>query len=509
MTARRLSGLEEFRPSGEGSNLGVRLPDDLEDGTYTVTYRVISADSHPVSGGFVFSVGEAGAAPAESVSELLDDTDASTSTQAAATVARFLTYAATALAVGVLAFSLFVFLPAAGRVRGASESWRLADDAFATQARTLVRVAVLAGLVGGALGIVCQGAIAGGTSVWAAVDASVIGDVLSTRFGTVWGIRELAWVAIGAATMGAQALSRARLALLALPLGFVIVAPSLAGHASTFSPEWLLIPANIVHVAVMSVWVGGVAALAIAVRAATRKLEPADRSRLLAATLTRFSPLALGSVAVIAATGAIQSIAYLESVSDLWETGFGRAIAAKIILLGALIAVGVIHRRRTLPLLREAAEGDMAPERGGKVAMRALRSELAIFVVVLTATALLVGEPPPGSAAEGPQSASTTIGDARLDVTVDPALAGSNDVHLYLFDSEDGSQYDELRAVELTATMPENEIGPLQIELRRAGPGHYTAPDAALGVSGEWELTFSGRLSRFEEARAVVDVPIE
>ena len=56
---------------------------------------------------------------------------------------------------------------------------------------------------------------------------------------------------------------------------------------------------------------------------------------------------------------------------------------------------------------------------------------------------------------------------------------------------------------------PEKEIGPIDVPLRKAGPGHYTAPDAALGVPGDWELTFSGRLSRFEEARAVVDVPIE
>ena len=52
-----------------------RCRGDLADGTYTATYRVISADSHPVSGGFVFTVGEPGAGPAESVSELLDESD--------------------------------------------------------------------------------------------------------------------------------------------------------------------------------------------------------------------------------------------------------------------------------------------------------------------------------------------------------------------------------------------------------------------------------------------------
>lgn len=51
-------------PGGAGPRLAVGLKPGLKDGTYTATYRVISADSHPVSGGFVFSIGRAGTAPA-------------------------------------------------------------------------------------------------------------------------------------------------------------------------------------------------------------------------------------------------------------------------------------------------------------------------------------------------------------------------------------------------------------------------------------------------------------
>src|SRR5262249_6329967 len=48
--------------TSRGTRVAVKLPPDLKDGTYTATYRVISADGHPVSGGFVFSIGEAGPA---------------------------------------------------------------------------------------------------------------------------------------------------------------------------------------------------------------------------------------------------------------------------------------------------------------------------------------------------------------------------------------------------------------------------------------------------------------
>jgi copper transport protein len=75
-------------PGGEGEAVAVRLRPDLADGTYTATYRVVSADSHPISGGFVFTVGEGGAAPTASVSELIDAGEAGTVTTVALGVAK-------------------------------------------------------------------------------------------------------------------------------------------------------------------------------------------------------------------------------------------------------------------------------------------------------------------------------------------------------------------------------------------------------------------------------------
>ena len=59
---------EPFHPDGRGGEVAVRLRGDLPDGGYTATYRVVSADSHPVSGGFVFSVGSGGGGAARRAS---------------------------------------------------------------------------------------------------------------------------------------------------------------------------------------------------------------------------------------------------------------------------------------------------------------------------------------------------------------------------------------------------------------------------------------------------------
>ena len=371
--------------------------------------------------------------------------------------------------------------------------------------------AAAVGLLAGAAGIVLQGATAAGTTFWDALDPDVIGEVLETRFGTVWGLRELAWLAIAATVLVARPLrlTAARLAVLGAPVLFLLIAPALAGHASTQSPTALLAPADVVHVSAMSVWVGGIASILLCVRRATARLEPGHRTRLLAGTLTRFSTMALAAVIALVATGTTQSIIHLEAVSDLWDTGFGRAVAVKIGLVSALVAIGAIHRRRLLPRLGAAAEEGAPPGTAGRLTRRALTAEAALFAAVLAATAVLVGQTPPDALSEGPQSAAGELDGARVDLTVDPALAGSNEVHIYLFDAVDGSQYDELRAVQLEAELPAKDVGPIEIELDKAGPGHYTAADAALGIAGEWTLELSGRRSRFEAPRTNFQIEIE
>ena len=77
----------------------MKLRPGLGRGGFTATYRVISADSHPVSGGFVFTVGDAGA-PAKTVDELLQGSDAGPVTSTAFAVVRAVQYAAIAIAPG-------------------------------------------------------------------------------------------------------------------------------------------------------------------------------------------------------------------------------------------------------------------------------------------------------------------------------------------------------------------------------------------------------------------------
>jgi len=485
--AERVDAGRVNHPGGAGAKLAVGLNPGLPDGTYTATYRVLSADGHPVSGGLVFSIGKPGAGPSKTIDELIGASRAGALTRATSRIAAALQYLATALAAGFVIFALACW-------RGALQ---------APRARRFMLGAVALGLVASVVGIVAEGANAGATSVWAALDAGVVGDVLGTRFGRVWGLRIVVWVALGAAV-----LARRGPAWLAPAAAALVFAPALEGHSTTISPTALLVPIDALHVLAMTAWLGGLAALLFVLPSATRTLEPVARTRLLAAVLARFSPIALAAVATLAVTGTIAAISLLTAVSQLWDTGYGRELLAKIALLGGLIALGAVNRRRLLPRLRRLAADGGAPGAAGRALRATLRTEVALLAAVLAVSSVLVDGIPPVSAAPGPFSASKRLGPLDLELALDPARAGPNELHLYLFDAKDGTPFTGTKELRVVARLPAERIGPLALTLRRSGDGHFTADTVELLPAGDWTLQIADRVSDFDEYTTTLEVPI-
>jgi len=501
---------EAFHPGGASSELAVGLDPGLPDGSYTATYRVVSADGHIVSGGYVFSIGQAGRAPEETVAELVADRGADTVAEIGLGVARAVQYTALALALGALAFMLLAWRPARRKVASASKRWEQASRSFDRRLRSVLLAAAVAGAASAVAGIVFHAAEAAGVSAASALDATILREELGTRFGTVWALTAIAWALFGCGVFAIRRALRPWQALtLFAPLGFAALEPALSGHPSTQSPVALLLPANALHVLAASAWLGGLAALLFVLPAATRELGPPDRSRLLAANLARFSPVALLCVAVILLTGLGQAYAYVRGFDNLLDTAYGRAALIKFVLLvGLLVPLAAYNRRRSVQRLERIAAGGEPTGRAGLLLRRALRGEVALVVVVLGVTAALAGYAPATAVQSGPFSGGASLGPAELEVTVDPARVGSNQVHLYLFDAKTGEQFSQVKELEVTATMPEKSIGPLPLEARRAGPGHYTVQGALLSVTGDWELEVAVRVSAFDQYTAALQVPI-
>ena len=521
---------DAFHPGGQGSALAVHLKPGLPKGTYTATYRVVSADSHIVSSGVVFSIGRATAAGA-TVAQLLGRSKTGPTTQIAFGAARAVQYATIGAGVGLLAFLLLVWLPAMTAVAGGDARWQAASAAFVQRLRRVLVLVALLGVISALAAVVLEAASAAGISGWSALKPSILREVLGTKFGTIWTAAAGAWIVIGllgqtllagaakgapvlrTAAVGATGLAlpaaRARSVVpFVLPAAFLVMVPALAGHGTTQDPVAVMLPANIVHVASVSLWVGGLAALLLVLPAATRELAGADRTRLLSAALLRFSPLALGAVVVLLATGLVQSYVEIRHLSLIVDTPFGRAALIKFCLLLALIGLGGLQRRRTLPRLARAAVAGETPGGAGVVVRRTLRAELALVVVVFAVTGALASYAPAIARVSGPVAVTKNIGPEQLQLTVDPATAGPNEMHLYLLDPKTGAQFSGVKQLTVQATQTEKGIGPLDLQAQQSGPGHYTILGAPLDAPGTWRLDVTMRVSEFDEFTTSAKVDI-
>ena len=426
-------------------------------------------------------------------------------TEVAFWAARWVGYLAISLAIGSLIWMLSVWGPS----RREDESGD--QHVFQRFRKTMLWVSV-AGLLATVAAIFFQGAIGAGTSFWGAFGSGIPNEVIHTRYGTVMLVRAGAWAAlVGLLLLGGNRFSRiGAVSVTGLALaGLLAVTPALAGHASSRDPSWLMVPSDFVHVAAMAAWAGGLAAMLWLLPAGTSQLgSRAERTRLLTNASLRFSTIALVAVALVAVSGTIQAIIDVGSVPALFDTQFGRAVSIKIVLFAVLIGLGAANRRRIIPGLVKRLERAQSPGEPGNRLKRTLRIEVFLVAVVLAVSAALVSYPPPDAIQAGPASGSVIVEGKQVEYTVDPARVGSNEVHLYVFDGKTGAPV-PVRGMEISFSLPEADIAPIEVEARRAGPGHFVVPGAMLGVRGEWLGSAAIRLSRFEEPLAEFEFEIK
>ncbi|MCV2490807.1 copper resistance protein CopC [Geodermatophilus sp. YIM 151500] len=512
-------------PSVDGSTVTIPLRHDLPDDGYLVTYRVISTDSHPVSGAFGFVVGDAEPVD-EAVADAADDGDALVT--GLLVVARWLGFAGLALGAGIPAFLLLCW----------PEGWA---------APRLHRAAVIgAGLVaaGAALLFLLQGPYAAGAGLGVIADPDLLVGTAATPYGltllfrVVVALALLTLLRLGAtADRAAAGPSRAVVVVGTVLAAGLVVATAAVGHPVAGPLPAFAVLVTSVHVAAMTVWVGGLVALLAGL------LRPGIPAAQLGTALTRFSRLAFGAVTALVLSGVAQTVRELGSLSGLVSTAYGRVLLAKVLLVLLVLGAAGVSRvwvqqhlgaprprrpgRRvtahaysaeaaadaggapdpdptaSAARLRAEAQADGAVEDVGPF-RRSVLLEAAVVAVVLALSAVLAGTPPARSALAQPDDAilplQTGSGEAgTVQVSLDPARPGANSLHLYLYDEEGlPAQPQELR---VTLTEEQQEIGPLSLDLAGAGPGHYVSLPT-IPTAGTWTLAVSVRLDEFTAATA-------
>jgi copper transport protein len=413
-------------PRVERAGRELVLPlESLRNGDYSVRWGIVSDDGHLESGLLAFRVGplQAGARPPRSVLE------AESGRPSTANVfARWLFLGGILVAGGIALFRLLV------------------SRAGARQAVAMLMLALIAVVLGGSL--LLQTTHGG-----------------ATRFGHVTGAAVL--VAAGGAL--ATALSRIypRLHVLATSASLaLLLAPTFSGHAFRSASDRLLsVAADLLHVAAAAFWIGGLLQLAVILWSG----EDPGAAR-------RFSRLAVPAVVLIAVSGLARALVELSTVSQLWSTGYGRAIVVKSTLLAALIVLGWLGRRWLGSATR---------------LLRNVSTELALLALLIGAVAVLTALRPGRDAvaklqpvastevapAPTPPRGSVTFARQSRELAVALAVLPGRQLGLVAtIIGQSGRGVDGLN-VELVAANPGHRAS---AAARTCGHGCYTA---SLGVS--------------------------
>jgi len=387
---------------GEGREFVLALPSVLEAGEYVARWKTVGGDGHVLEGSWHFTVAADSAVTstvtaAEAQAALVqtppppttDGTDAALEEEVGqagrplAVVVRWAWFAALLGIIGAVAFRYGV-LPRLGRdplllavaARSEAAVWFVALGAAALSVATLFARLWMQVM-----------ALGGGEAAWSGARLEVL--LRHTGWGLAWVLQAVATLAFVLGLFIARAPHGRGVGWMGAGAGAVLLSavPALSGHAASVGRlNGIAILGDTVHVLGAGVWMGTLAALlAVGIPAAFSATEGSAAA--VAAMVRAFSPMALAGAVAVGLTGVLNAVFQLNAVSDVWSTGYGRALLVKLALLGGVAALGFYNWRRVLPTLGD----DAATHR----LRRSARAELGLGLVVLLVTAVLVALPTP------------------------------------------------------------------------------------------------------------------
>lgn len=436
---------------GQPATLHVAV-DHLADGVYTVTWRTVShVDGHLAAGSFSFGVGvsPAGATTANAA------VSSSPSPSATAVASRWVFYVGTMVLFGAAALRVLALTDTPRRLKWLLVAgWVVAvvGAAGITQAARSGAGVPLSRLIGSSLGHAFLL-----RAVPLAVVAVAVVVVLVTR-------RERRWPAIA----------------VAVAAGAVMAGEVASTHAAASrSWHWFQVTAQWLHFASVSVWIGGLATLALVLPG----LVASERAK----AARRFSTVAGLALVLVVASGGQRALAEVGAWGRLTSTGFGRWVLLKIGVLGLLAALGAANRYRNVPRAGTSPRG-LRRVGGAELGLAALALVATGFLQNLapaSVAAAAVAKPPPPLVVDGSDYGTSV----RVHLTISPGTAGFNRFVAGVVD------YDTRRPVvadkvSLRFSFPSRpDVGDSDLTLDRQPTGAYAAQGANLALDGRWDVT--------------------
>ncbi|QSB04926.1 copper resistance protein CopC [Natronoglycomyces albus] len=439
-----------------GTALSIALREDLPDGTYLVSYRVVSDDGHPIAGTFTFSINDTSDIPDSDALSL----DGDPTTQAFVYLNRYIGYLGLALALGT------GVLLVGCNLRQRALAGKLIATGLAAVAATAMA------------GIYFQTAYTNGVSL-----GGVTGEALEAFL--------LSWVGVGH-------MLRLLVVLMALPLlrtfivsetdqpvpmklglGAFALALSatwpMTGHAIASGHPVTAISADTLHLAAATAWLGGLIVLLVIV---LRYAGPGDHN-----VVTSWSTWAGYLIATLFAAGVANSFVEIDSITSLFNTSYGQMILAKAAGLSLIVFVAFFSRRVVRKQSGQART----------LLRRLIAIEVALALAVLMVVVVLVQTVPARVANyEADQAAVTELStivntdEFTATITLDPGRVGNNSIRILINEADSGDLM-PLEEWEASFGQSGDQMRTIRLVELRGGilGGEITLPE-----EGEWTFAF-------------------
>jgi copper transport protein len=447
-----------------GAEISVHIRSPLQSGEYVLSYRVISADAHPVGGSIVFGVGPN--ATTGHVQALERDP-----WRVPYLLVRLLFYATLLPAAGGVLFLGLIEVPSAAR-------------AIIRRGLQFVTAGAAAA---GVLNLAAKGAQLASSTL---VDPAAWLLAASVSFGSSI---VLALIGLAAISIGLRGWPRRNARWLAYA-GAVAAAGSFAltGHAATLPPRWLAVLLMTGHLLPIAFWVGALWPL-IMVLHRTPEAGPV--------IVARFSRHAVGAVVILMTCGIGMAAVELGSPAALATSDYGQSLLFKLAFVVALLVLASLNKWVLLP---DLGMRSVAPR---KWLVRSIRAEGGVALVIFAITAVLSTTSPPRAvtAAHGSGAVVQAMSGSReAIIELTPAVAGQNGLTIHLMN--DGKPF-EPREVTLELALPEAGIESIRRPLVAVGSGHYHWT-GVVPMAGRWRARVEVLITDFEKIDFSAELPV-
>jgi len=510
----------------EGESSLVITTPPLEDGTYTVTSKVLSkVDGHLVRAAIIFGVGEA-----QVDVSLLESQDESETTFLPEAAARFPGIVGQTVVLGSTISAIAIW--GTQRKHFGKENLTLINQTYHSKFSKITGAALVGVLVSNFVMIAVQ---------TVRLETSPI-DVLGTTFGATWLIRMIITIILLGIWFWMERkphlTNKKHVPMLIVSLALIFTT-TMFGHgtASELVAPMIL---DYVHNLLASVWIGGVIFFSFVILPTLAKLDWMEKEKTVLAILPRYSGMVTIALGILIITGPTL-LWFLESnVTSITNSTYGFLIFAKIFLalimiglgayfqfkvqrpavknLGGAIGTGVFGFGEKPPdVSKERFEPPTIEALASKKLVKPLKASAITGIILLGVVSLLVNSSLPAGEVQTAEAQSVTLGfssvlfseQAKFDVSVLPVGVGPNTINV-IVSTIDGEPMSDISGLKIKVSNPQRNISPIEIStIQSSDEITEFEGEATFGFAGTWQIEIEAQRTQTANESVIFDVLVK